>query len=65
MEVVTYFQYLGKCFSKDGELPDDVKIRMDEGQTTFSTFEAMFNVRSVSLSVKKQLLEGAAIPMVM
>ena len=56
---------MGKCFSKDGEVPDDVKIRMDEGQTTFSTFEAMFNVRSVSLSVKKQLLEGAAIPMVM
>ena len=60
LEVVTSFKYLESCFNKDGALQEDVKMRVGEGLETFGVIK-MFNIRSVSLGVKREYYERVVV----
>ena len=55
MEFAIPFKCLGNCLSNFGVLQEDMKIRACEGLKTFVVMKVLFNVRNVSLSVKKEL----------
>ena len=65
MEAVTSFKYLGSCFSSDGGVKEDVSMRVGEGMRTFGAMKRMWNGRSVSLRVKRELYERIVVPTVM
>ena len=41
MEVVHSFRYLGRCFSSDGGVKEDVSMREGEGMKTFGAMQRM------------------------
>ena len=65
MEVMSFFKCLASCFSKDGGVQEDVRIRVGEGLKTFREINMMFSGKSVSLSVKRELCKRVLVPMVM
>ena len=65
MEVVNSFKYLGSCFSSEGGVTEDVNMRVGEGLRTFGAMKKMWNSRSVSMNVKRELYERIVVPTVM
>ena len=65
MEAVDSFNYLGSCFSSDGGVKEDVSMRIGQGMRTFGAMKRMWNGRSVSLRVKRELYERIVVPTVM
>ena len=49
METVIPFKYLASCFSKDGGLQQDLKMREGDGLKIFGTWKMMFNFEGVGL----------------
>ena len=46
---------MGICFSKDGGPHEDIKMRAGERLKAFGVVKVVFNISSVSLSLKKTL----------
>ena len=65
MELVDSFKYLGSCFSSDGRVKGDVSMRVHEGVKAFGAMARVWNERSVSIGVKRDLYERIVVPTVM
>ena len=64
MEVVNTFKFLGICFTVDRGAQQDMEKRVGEGVSTFGAVKMMFNVRSVSLGVKREVHGRVVVPTV-
>ena len=56
-DLLNLFKCLEICFSKDGELQNDVIMRAGKGMKTFSSMKVTFKVRNVSVCMKRELYE--------
>jgi hypothetical protein len=65
LEEVSCFQYLGAGVAANGELGEEVKMRVRKGYQTWGVLKAVLRNRCVGMNAKRRLYESVVVPTVM
>jgi hypothetical protein len=65
LEEVSCFQYLGACVAANGELGEEVKMRVRKGYQTWGALKAVLRNRCVSMNAKRRLYESVVVSTVL
>ena len=65
LDVVTFFEYLGRVLSNDGDDTKAVESRIGKGWEAFKKVQSVISSRNISMQTKKKTFETYVLPCVM
>jgi hypothetical protein len=65
LEEVSCFEYLGACVTANGELSEEVKMRVRKGHQAWGALKTVLGNRCVSMNAKRRLYESVVVSSVL